>query len=120
MRRLSQLILALLAATPLALYADPVNVNSADVSALAQALEGIGEAKAKAIVAYRQQHGPFKSVDEVGLVKGIGPKLLDRNRANIRLGPATAAGAKASAPAVRTAPGVRTTPAVKSKPSAKP
>ncbi len=65
--------------------ADPVNINTADAATIAEGLEGVGEAKAKAIVAYRQQHGPFKSVDELGLVKGIGPKMLERNRANIRI-----------------------------------
>jgi competence protein ComEA len=115
MRFLYQLLLALLAATPLALYADPVNINSADATTLAKALEGVGEAKAKAIVAHRQQHGPFKSVDEVGLVKGIGQKLLDRNRANIRLGGGTApAGSKAPpvAPGAKPKPVAR--PAAKS------
>lgn len=75
----------LLGLAPFGVWADPVNINTADAATIAEALEGVGEAKAKAIVAYRQQHGPFKSVDELGLVKGIGPKMLERNRANIRI-----------------------------------
>jgi competence protein ComEA len=94
-------MVALMGFAPLAVYADPVNINTADAATIAQALEGVGEAKAQAIVAYRQQHGHFKTVDEVGLVKGIGPKVLERNRANIRLDRA------------RTAPGVVTAPAAK-------
>jgi competence protein ComEA len=78
-------ICVLLGLAPFAVFADPVNINTADATTIAAALEGVGEAKAKAIVAYRQQHGPFKSVDELALVKGIGPKMLERNRANIRI-----------------------------------
>jgi competence protein ComEA len=55
----------------------PVDLNSADVATL-QKLKGIGPVKARAIVAYRQQHGPFKSVDELKKVKGIGQKTLEQ------------------------------------------
>lgn len=63
--------------------ATPVNVNTADAATIAKALDGIGPAKAAAIVAWRQEHGPFKSVDEVGQVKGVGASTLERNRAAI-------------------------------------
>ena len=63
--------------------ATPVNVNTADAATIATALDGIGPAKAAAIVAWRQEHGPFKSVDEVGQVKGVGASTLERNRAAI-------------------------------------
>lgn len=43
-------------------------------------LEGIGEKMAKRIVAYRDEHGPFISVDALGDVPGIGPKTLERMR----------------------------------------
>ncbi|MBE3557422.1 MAG: helix-hairpin-helix domain-containing protein [Firmicutes bacterium] len=56
-----------------------VNVNTADASAL-EALSGIGPAKAAAIVAYRQEHGPFRNVDDLLDVSGIGPKVLDQIR----------------------------------------
>jgi transcriptional accessory protein Tex/SPT6 len=42
-------------------FAEPVNINTADATALAKALDGIGPAKAKAIVSYREKNGPFKS-----------------------------------------------------------
>jgi competence protein ComEA len=66
--------------------AEPVNVNTADAAALAKALNGIGPAKAKAIVTYRDKNGPFKSVDQLSMVEGITQKLIDKNRADIRLG----------------------------------
>lgn len=65
--------------------AGPVNVNAADARTLQKELVGIGPAKAKAIVAARDKNGPFKSLDEVARVKGVGKKLVDRNRGNLRL-----------------------------------
>jgi competence protein ComEA len=67
-------------------YAEPVNINTADATALAKALDGIGPAKAKAIVSYREKNGPFKSVDQLAMVEGITQKLIEKNRADIRLG----------------------------------
>ena len=80
-------------------YAEPVNINTADAAALAKALNGIGPAKAKAIVSYRDKNGPFKSVDQLAMVEGITQKLIDKNRADIKLGAAEKAGAPAPAPA---------------------
>ncbi|HVK99027.1 MAG TPA: helix-hairpin-helix domain-containing protein, partial [Dongiaceae bacterium] len=57
----------------------PININTASEETLDKALDGIGLAKAKAIVAYRDEHGPFASVEELTKVKGIGPGTLDRN-----------------------------------------
>lgn len=62
-----------------------VNINSADTTTLAQNLEGVGEQKASAIVAHRKKHGPFKSIDGLDQVKGIGEKTLEKNRARIVL-----------------------------------
>src|SRR6187549_4025673 len=83
-------------------HAEPVNVNTADAAALAKALNGIGPAKAKAIVSYREKNGPFKSVDQLAMVEGITQKLIDKNRADIKLGGDKAA-APASAPAAKPA-----------------
>lgn len=77
-------IAALVCATPLAVWAGPVNINTADASTLARELKGIGPARAEAIVAYRTQHGPFKSADDLMLVKGIPQKVIDENRDNIQ------------------------------------
>lgn len=57
-----------------------LNLNTADAATLQQALNGIGKAKAEAIVAYREANGPFTSVDELLEIKGIGNALLERNR----------------------------------------
>ena len=64
-------------------YAGAVNINTADAASLASGLNGVGEAKAIAIVEYRQQNGPFKSVDDLAFVKGIGEGTVDKNRENI-------------------------------------
>ena len=65
--------------------AGPVNINAADAETLAQELKGIGLSRAEAIVAYRNQHGKFNSVDELANVKGIGVSILEKNRDNILL-----------------------------------
>lgn len=57
-----------------------VDLNGADAATLQKELAGVGEAKAQAIVAYRDTNGPFSSVDELLEVKGIGKAILDRNR----------------------------------------
>lgn len=57
-----------------------IDLNKADVPTLQSQLSGIGKAKAEAIVAYREQHGDFASVDELLEIKGIGKALLERNR----------------------------------------
>ena len=57
-----------------------LNLNTADAPTLQKELNGIGKAKAEAIVAYRDANGPFASVDELLEIKGIGNALLERNR----------------------------------------
>jgi len=57
-----------------------VSLNSADAETLRRDLFGIGAAKAKAIIAYRESNGPFTAVDELLEVKGIGKALLEKNR----------------------------------------
>lgn len=66
--------------------AEPVDINRADAATIAASLKGVGEAKARAIVAYRDAHGPFQNADDLTEVKGIGAKLVEMNRADIRLG----------------------------------
>jgi len=69
--------------------AEPVNLNAASAEALAAGMVGIGPAKAQAIVDYREAHGPFKTVDDLLQIKGIGSATLDKNRDRV-----TAASAK--------------------------
>lgn len=60
-----------------------LNLNTADALTLQSTLVGIGKTKAEAIVAYREAHGSFATVDELLEIKGIGKALLDRNRDNL-------------------------------------
>lgn len=64
-------------------FAAPVNINTADADILVAELRGVGVTKAAAIVNYRENHGSFKSLDELVNVKGIGVKTLEKNRANL-------------------------------------
>lgn len=69
-----------------AVHAAPVDINTADVKTLDQGLKGVGEKAAQAIVDYRTKNGPFKSVDDLTKVKGIGKATVDKNRANLTVG----------------------------------
>ena len=59
--------------------ANKININTAPASELVK-LAGIGETKAAAIIKYRNEHGGFKSVDEIINVSGIGEKTLENIR----------------------------------------
>ncbi|WP_248752131.1 ComEA family DNA-binding protein [Pseudomonas sp. MWU15-20650] len=65
--------------------ATKVNLNAADAETLRRDLFGIGSAKAKAIIAYRESNGPFTAVDELLEVKGIGKALLEKNRERLAI-----------------------------------
>ena len=62
-----------------------VSLNAADAETLRRDLFGIGAAKAKAIIAYRESNGPFTAVDELLEVKGIGKALLEKNRERLEI-----------------------------------
>ncbi|MDF7758656.1 helix-hairpin-helix domain-containing protein [Kosakonia cowanii] len=62
-----------------------VSINNATAEALSKALKGVGLKKAQAIVSYREEYGPFKSVDDLKQVPGMGSKLVERNLANLKL-----------------------------------
>jgi len=64
--------------------AQKINLNRAEAWLL-QALPGIGQGKAQAIVDYRNQNGPFRRVEELSSVEGIGASTLDRIRDLINL-----------------------------------
>ncbi|MEO7199454.1 MAG: helix-hairpin-helix domain-containing protein [Dokdonella sp.] len=82
---LASIVFALALLVPGFAAAD-VDINSADATTLAQALNGIGMSKAEAIVAHREVHGPFASADDLAEVKGIGAKTVERNRDVIVVG----------------------------------
>ena len=62
-----------------------VDINDANAETLTS-LPGIGPSIAQRIVEYRKEHGPFKSVDELVNVRGVGEKLLGRLRDHITIG----------------------------------
>lgn len=72
-----------------------VNINTASVAELS-ALKGIGEVKAQDIIAHREKNGPFKSVDDLRQVNGIGEKLLAKLRPHVTVGTPAAAAAPAA------------------------
>ncbi len=71
---------SLLLASVFSWAAEAIDINSADAETLSAQVTGIGPAKAAAIVAFREKHGPFKSVDDLLLIKGIGESTLKKNR----------------------------------------
>ena len=96
MRKLIGLLLSLilLLSTPLALAEKssrnrnfiiplPVNINQASADVLDLALDGVGAKKAQAIVDFREAHGPFRAIEDLAKVKGIGFGTLERNRSRI-------------------------------------
>ena len=65
------------------LYAAQVNINTADADTLSNELSGIGQSKAEAIVAYRDQHGPYKQLEDLANVKGIGISTIEKNKSKM-------------------------------------
>lgn len=59
--------------------AAPIHLNTATVDVLTQSFKGIGQKRAEAIIAYRDSHGGFKSIEDLAMVKGIGKSFVDRN-----------------------------------------
>ncbi len=87
---LALLIVTSLALSGLSLAADDspnlvgaININTATAEEL-QLLPGVGEARAKAVIALRKQRDGFKTVDELTLVNGIGEAALERMRPYVR------------------------------------
>ncbi len=85
---------AFVAATLLApiAIAGSVDVNTADAKTLARELDGVGKAKAEAIVSHREKNGPFKNADDLAKVKGLGKKLVEQNKPNLKFDSAKAGG----------------------------
>lgn len=62
-----------------------ININTASAEELSEQLTGIGEKRAQAIVAYREANGPFSSIEQLLDIKGVGEKLLEKNRERLTL-----------------------------------
>jgi len=62
-----------------------VSINSATAEELAQVMSGVGIKKAQAIVSYRDEYGPFKTLDDLKQVPGMGGTLVERNLAHLKL-----------------------------------
>lgn len=74
--------------------AAPVNINTADAKTISESLSGIGQKKAEAIVKYRTEVGPFKTVEELANVSGIGEKTVQKIKNDILLSDSQAAAKK--------------------------
>ena len=86
MKKLLLTLLAWIATMGLAFGA--VNINTATKEQL-DALKGIGPTKAQAIIDYRTKHGPFKTVDDLEKVPGIGPATMKEIRNDLTVTGAT-------------------------------
>ncbi|MFB3090857.1 MAG: ComEA family DNA-binding protein, partial [Gammaproteobacteria bacterium] len=67
------------------LFAETVNINTADKESLMTSIKGVGETRAEAIIAYREQNGPFKSIEELAEVRGIGASIVEANMDNLSI-----------------------------------
>ncbi len=63
---------------------EPVNINTAGLMEI-EALPFLGMERSKDIIEYRDKNGPFKSLDELTNISGIGPKTLDKLKPLITL-----------------------------------
>jgi len=64
---------------------DPVDLNSASAEQL-QVIPGIGKVMAERIVAWRDEHGPFRRVEDLMKVKGVGEKTFEKLRPYVKVG----------------------------------
>lgn len=72
-------------ATPEKSDSGKVSINTASAEELARAMNGVGLKKAQAIVSYREEYGPFKSIDDLRQVPGMGGALVERNLPHLML-----------------------------------
>jgi competence protein ComEA len=83
MKSLRLLLVALLVLSAPHAGADPVDINRADAEQIAEQLQGIGPARARAIVEYRDKVGGFDSPEQLLEVAGVGPRVLEMNEGRI-------------------------------------
>ena len=85
MKKLIKGVLLLLALLAFPAFA-AVNINTATQSEL-EGVKGLGPAKAKAIIVYRESNGNFKSLDELDNVKGFGKASIEKLKEELSVGP---------------------------------
>ena len=85
MKFLTTAAVIVLLSLPTILFAGQVDINTANAETIAAELNGIGLSKAKLIVEYREKHGPFRSAEDLSLVKGIGERTVERNLSDIKI-----------------------------------
>ncbi|MFT6373300.1 MAG: competence protein ComEA [Gammaproteobacteria bacterium] len=64
-------------------FASSVNINVASANEIAAALNGVGSAKAQAIIEYRTANGNFTNASQIVNVSGIGPATYEKNKEDI-------------------------------------
>jgi competence protein ComEA len=77
--------MAVMASPVVAAGNDTININTASVDELTQ-LHKVGPKTAENIVAYRDANGPFKTIEDLKNVKGVGDKILELNKDRITIG----------------------------------
>lgn len=85
MKKLKIFITACMLMFSASMLAAPVDINTADVKTLETELVGVGQSKAQAIVDYRKSHGKFSSINDLVNVKGIGNKIIEKNKEKLVL-----------------------------------
>lgn len=83
MKTILKAILVAILFFPGLLLAEVININTADKETLMTAMKGVGEKRAQAIIDYRKKNGPFKSVDDLANISGIGQSIIEDNRGNL-------------------------------------
>jgi competence protein ComEA len=85
MNKLNRFLLLLVGMLAFPAFA-AVNINTATQSEL-EMVRGLGPAKAKAIITYRDAHGSFKQLDELDHVKGFGKASIEKLKTELSVGP---------------------------------
>ena len=62
-----------------------VSINNGSADDLARVMNGVGLKKAQAIVSYREEYGPFKTLEDLKQVPGMGHALVERNLSHLTL-----------------------------------
>ncbi len=83
MEIIKKISLAVCLLIPTLLFAEAVNINTADKETLMTSIKGVGETRAEAIIAYREQNGDFKSVEDLAEVRGVGSSIIEKNMYNL-------------------------------------